>query len=156
MRAAFKARKSMGEHRKSMGEHRKGMGEHRKGMGEHRKGMGEHRKGMSEQRADKNKESRNSDLSRLNAALLYVKAGLAVAPLHGKTMGGGCTCRNEHCKLPSNHPRTGATTDSAKIKKMWRRWPNAKIAIALGTGVIGVVIEGKAGREALKELENTK
>jgi hypothetical protein len=109
------------------------------------------------QREPNNKESSSAPTSsRLNAALLYVKAGLAVAPLHGKTMGGGCTCRNEHCKRPSNHPRTGATTDSKKIKKMWRRWPNAKIAIALGTGVIGVVIEGKAGREALKELENTK
>ena len=36
MRAAFKARKSMGEHRKGMGEHRKGVGERRKSKGERR------------------------------------------------------------------------------------------------------------------------
>jgi hypothetical protein len=76
-------------------------------------------------------------------------------------MGGGCTCDDEHCKRPGNHPRTvnglqDATTDTGKIKKMWGRWPNAKVAIALGSGVIGVVVEGEAGRAALKKLENEK
>jgi hypothetical protein len=108
-----------------------------------------------------NKDSGDRSSSRLNAALLYAKAGLAVVPLHGKSMGGGCTCDDEHCKRPGNHPRTAnglqdATTDTGKIKKMWGRWPNAKVAIALGDGVIGVVVEGKPGREALKKLENAK
>ena len=102
MRAAFKARKSMGEHRKGMGERRKGIGEHRKRMGEHR--------------ADKNKESRNSDLSRLNAALLYAAEGWPVVPLHSKAMSGVCTCGNADCDKPGMHPRTehgvgDATTD---------------------------------------------
>jgi hypothetical protein len=66
MRAAFTARKGMGEHRKSMGQHR------------------EHKN---------NKDSRNSDLS-LKAALLYAAKGLPVVPLHSKKMGGGCTCGN--------------------------------------------------------------
>src|SRR3984893_9831125 len=174
MRAAFKARKSMGEHRKSMGEHRKGMGEHRKGMGEHRKGMGERRKGMGEhresmgehrksigeQRADKNKESRNSDLSRLNAALLYAAEGWPVVPLHSKAMSGACTCGNADCDKPGMHPRTGqgvrdATTNRALIEKYWDKWPNAKIGIATGldAGIIAVVIDGEIGRSKLKELE---
>jgi hypothetical protein len=85
MRAAFKARKSIGEHRKRMGEHRKGMGEHR---------------------ADKNKESRNSDLSRLNAALLYAAEGWPVVPLHSKMMSRVCTCGNAACDKPGMHPRT--------------------------------------------------
>jgi Bifunctional DNA primase/polymerase, N-terminal len=119
------------------------------------------RESKRQQRAHKNKESAGGGGSRLNATLLYAKAGLPVVPLHGKTMGGGCTCRNEHCKRPGNHPRTAnglqdATTDTGKIKKMWGRWPNAKVAIALGDGVIGVVVEGKPGREALKKLENAK
>jgi hypothetical protein len=87
MRAAFKARKSIGEHRKRMGEHRKGMGEHR---------------------ADKNKESRNSDLSRLNAALLYAAEGWPVVPLHSKMMSRVCTCGNAACDKPGMHPQSMA------------------------------------------------
>jgi putative DNA primase/helicase len=146
MRAAFKARKSMGEHRK--------------GMGEHRKGISEHRKSMGEQRADKNKVSRNSDLSRLNAALLYAAEGWSVVPLHSKTMSGACTCGGEHCERPGNHPRTAnglndATTNRALIEKYWNKWPNAKIGIATGVGggIIVVVIDGEVGRSSLKELE---
>ena|SRR5216683_1437575 len=112
------------------------------------------------QRAPNNKESGDRPSSRLNAALLYAKAGLAVVPLHG-LKDGSCTCRDEHCKQPGNHPRTAnglqdATTNSTKIKRMWSRWPKAKIAVAFGSGVTGVVVEGKAGREALKKLENEK
>jgi AAA domain/Bifunctional DNA primase/polymerase, N-terminal len=143
-----------------MGEHRKGMGERRKGMGEHRKRMGEHRKSIGEQRADKNKESRNSDLSRLNAALLYAAEGWPVVPLHSKAMSGACTCGNADCDKPGMHPRTGhgvrdATTNRALIEKYWDKWPNAKIGIATGVdaGIIAVVIDGEIGRSKLKELE---
>jgi putative DNA primase/helicase len=139
MRAAFKARKSIGEHRKRMGEHRKGMGEHR---------------------ADKNKESRNSDLSRLNAALLYAAEGWPVVPLHSKMMSRVCTCGNAACDKPGMHPRTehgvgDATTDPERVKKYWTQWPNAKIGIATGVdaGIIAVVIDGEVGRSSLKELE---
>jgi Bifunctional DNA primase/polymerase, N-terminal len=119
------------------------------------------RRHVSRRQVPTNKDSGDRSSSRLNAALLYAKVGLPVVPLHGKSMGGGCTCGNSRCKRRGNHPRTAnglqdATTDTGKIKKMWGRWPNAKVAIALGAGVIGVVIEGKAGREALKKLENAK
>jgi hypothetical protein len=118
------------------------------------------RRHVSRRQASNNKDSGDSASSRRNAALMYAKVGLAVVPLHGKSMGGGCTCDDEHCKRP-NHPRTAnglqdATTDTGKIKKMWGRWPKAKVAIALGSGVIGVVVEGEAGRAALKKLENEK
>jgi hypothetical protein len=145
MRAAFTARKGMGERRKGMGEHRKGMGEHRKGMGEHRA---------------YNKDSRNSDLS-LKAALLYAAKGLPVVPLHSKKMGGGCTCGNADCDKPGRHPRTehgvrDATTNRELIKKYWATWPNAKIGIATGVdaGIIAVVVDGELGRSSLQELED--
>ena len=145
---------------RASGEHRKGMGEHRKGMGEHRKGIGEQCKGIGEQRADKNKESRNSDLSRLNAALLYAAEGWPVVPLHSKMMSGVCTCGNADCDKPGMHPRTehgvrDATTNRALIEKYWAKWPNAKIGIATGVdaGIIAVVIDGEVGRSSLKELE---
>jgi Bifunctional DNA primase/polymerase, N-terminal len=104
-----------------------------------------------------NNKSAGKNGTRHATALLYAKAGLPVVPLHGK-LGGGCTCRNEHCKLPGNHPRTAnglqdATTNLKKIKRFWRKWPNAKIGVPLGRDVIAVVIKGKAGRKALKKLE---
>jgi hypothetical protein len=98
---------------------------------------------------------------RLATALRCAKAGLPVVPLHGIKTGGSCTCGDADCKRPGNHPRTpnglaDATTDPQKIKKMWGRWPIAKIGIALGSGLIAVVVKNKAGREALKKLESPK
>jgi hypothetical protein len=132
MRAAFTARKGMGEHRKSMGQHR------------------EHKN---------NKDSRNSDLS-LKAALLYAAKGLPVVPLHSKKMGGGCTCGNAACDKPGMHSGTkhgfrDATTNRVLIEKNWDEWPNAEIGIATGVdaGIIAVVASGEVGRSSLKELE---
>jgi hypothetical protein len=63
---------------------------------------------MGEHRADKNKESRNSDLSRLNAALLYAAEGWPVVPLHSKMMSRVCTCGNAACDKPGMHPQSMA------------------------------------------------
>jgi putative DNA primase/helicase len=119
------------------------------------------REGKRKQRAHKNKEFRNSDLSRMQAALLYAAEGLPVLPLHSKMMSGVCTCRNADCDKPGMHPRTehgiqDATADSPTITTMWGRWPNAKIGIATGVaaGIIAVVADGEVGRSSLKELED--
>jgi Bifunctional DNA primase/polymerase, N-terminal len=105
-----------------------------------------------------NKKSGSKKDSLLATALLYAKAGLPVVPLHG-LKNGVCTCDEEqHCTEPGNHPRTpngfrDATTNLKKIKRFWRKWPNAKIALPLGLDVIAVVVERQAGRKALKKLE---
>jgi hypothetical protein len=105
-----------------------------------------------------NKKSGNKNGSRLGTALLYAKAGLPVVPLHG-LKNGVCTCPDQNkCTQPGNHPRTpsgfgDATTNSKGIKRFWEQWSNAKIALPLGVEVIAVVVEGEAGRKALKKLE---
>jgi hypothetical protein len=112
------------------------------------------------QRDPNNKESSDRTSSPLNAALLYAKAGLPVMPLHGKTMGGGCTCGDADCDNPGMHPRTkfgvrGATTNRALIEKYWTKWPNAKIGVPMGkkSSLLAVVSEGAAGEKAVRSLE---
>jgi hypothetical protein len=111
-----------------------------------------------QRRQGNNKKSRSENDTRLETALLYAKAGLPVVPLHG-LKDGVCTCDEERrCTEPGKHPRTSngfrdATTNLKKIKRFWQQWPNAKIALALGSEVIAVVIKGEAGRKALKQLE---
>lgn len=73
----------------------------------------------------------------MEAAIRYADAGLPVFPLHTPGKSGGCSCGNPECKSIGKHPRTfngvkDATTDPAVIKKMWRKWPDANIAIACG------------------------
>jgi len=108
--------------------------------------------------SNNNKKSGSKKESRLATALLYAKAGLPVVPLHG-LKNDVCTCDEEqHCTEPGNHPRTpngfrDATTNLKKIKRFWRKWPNAKIGVPLGRDVIAVVVERQAGRKALKKLE---
>jgi hypothetical protein len=105
-----------------------------------------------------NKKSGSKKDSLLATALLYAKAGLPVVPLHG-LKNGVCTCDKERrCPEPGKHPRTSngfrdATTNLKKIKRFWQQWPSAKIALPLGSEVIAIVVEGQAGRNALKKLE---
>jgi putative DNA primase/helicase len=133
MRAAFKARKSMGEHRKSIGQHR------------------EH----------KNKESPNSDLSCMEVALIYAAEGFPVLALYNRKMSGICMCGNAACDKPGLHPRTengvrDATTNRELIEKYWDKWPNAKIGVATGVdaSIVAIVVDGEVGQSSLKKLED--
>jgi len=90
--------------------------------------------------------------------LLYADAGLPVIPLHG-VREGLCTCGDEDCKQPGNHPRTkrgvaNATTDRSVIEQIWTKWPKAKIGIALGGPgkLLAVLIDSAAGWQNLKKL----
>ncbi len=96
-------------------------------------------------------------LSKLGqAALVYSRNGKAVFPLHGIRTG-LCTCGNPKCENPGKHPRTkhgfkDASTDAAKIREWWTRWPSANI----GYAVIGHVVidtDGEDGSRVLAELE---
>jgi len=98
------------------------------------------------------------DELRRQLALRFAKAGIAVVPLEG-TREGRCTCGNPVCDQPGKHPRTNngihdATTVSRVIEQWWKKWPKAKIGIALGrpTKLIGLEIDGDAGWTSLRKL----
>jgi ParB-like chromosome segregation protein Spo0J len=86
-----------------------------------------------------------TDSTRLSTALRYASAGLPVVPLHG-TKDGRCTCGNEDCARPGEHPRTehgldDATTDPVKVGELWTKSPKAKIGIATGApDIIALVV----------------
>jgi hypothetical protein len=80
-----------------------------------------------------------------STASMCAEAGLPVFPLHG-LKNGSCTCGDEDCELPGEHPRTAnglddATTDPEKIREFWTKWPKAKIGIVLGApDIIAAVV----------------
>jgi hypothetical protein len=81
----------------------------------------------------------------LEAALSYAARGWHVFPLHG-IVDGACTCSYGECSSPGKHPRVRhglheATTDPDRITRWWRRWPDANIGIATGTGSGVVVVD---------------
>lgn len=88
--------------------------------------------------------------SRQSAALGYAGQGWAVLPLAG--MGeGSCSC-GRTCDSPAKHPLTrrgvhDATTDVDRIRRWWRRWPNANVGVATGaaSGVAVVDVDPIAG-----------
>ena len=89
---------------------------------------------------------------RVDAALFFANKGIPVFPLH-TVKNGVCTCRNaQKCKSPGKHPlhknwQEEATTDPEKIKRMWTANPQANIGLAMGSGVIGVDIDVKNGKD---------
>ena len=106
----------------------------------------------------------NGQKGRLRAALNYADEGLPVFPCHSTVdLGNGyqCTCRSgKECPNPGKHPRCkrgldSATTDRSKIKRWWKSWPDANIAIATGRGSGIFVLDvdsQKGGVYALEEL----
>src|SRR5215475_1745030 len=103
-------------------------------------------------------------VSLLDAALAYAARGWHVFPCHTPTAQ-GCSCRRTACNRIGKHPRwyddtkhglKDATTNEATIRRWWRRWPTANIAIATGA-VSGLVIldndSYKGGDNSLRELE---
>jgi putative DNA primase/helicase len=98
----------------------------------------------------------------LDAALAYAARGWHVFPCHTPT-GIGCSCHNKACADIGKHPRTthgfkDATTDEATIRRWWRQWPDANVAIATG-GLSGLVVLDKdtykGGDLSLRELEQS-
>src|SRR5436309_3147069 len=84
-------------------------------------------------------QANQSKASRKETALMYAADGLMVVPLHG-TRNGCCTCGDADCNEPGRHPRTkhgieGASADPNRVKKLWTKWPKAKIGIATGASV---------------------
>jgi Bifunctional DNA primase/polymerase, N-terminal/AAA domain len=99
---------------------------------------------------------------RARVALRYAKAGLAVLPLHGVT-NGRCSCGDNQCDRPGKHPRpkrgiAAATTDPEEIKRLWTKWPHAKIGMVLGgpSKLAALVANGEAGRRSLRAIKETR
>lgn len=77
------------------------------------------------------------------AALALAEAGFAVVPVY-EARGPGCSCGRAACAHPGKHPRTphgllDATADLATIRRWWRAWPHANVAIRTGA-VSGVFV----------------
>lgn len=80
----------------------------------------------------------------LEAALRYAELGWPVFPLHTPTTG-MCDCpKRAECKDSGKHPRVmhgvkDATTDELKIRRWWKIWPHANIAVDLwGAGLVDI------------------
>jgi hypothetical protein len=98
----------------------------------------------------------------LATALSYAARGWHVFPCH-TPVAAGCSCRNSDCERIGKHPRTknglnDATTDEPTIRRWWKTWPDANIAVRTGA-ISGVVIldrdDEKGGDDSLRELERT-
>jgi putative DNA primase/helicase len=98
----------------------------------------------------------------LTAALAYAARGWHVFPCHTPTPE-GCDCHDPDCHRIGKHPRTehglnDATTDEAKIRRWWRMWPTANVAIRTGavSGLVAVDVDPpKGGAESLTDLEQS-
>jgi putative DNA primase/helicase len=98
----------------------------------------------------------------LDAALSYADRGWHVFPCHTPTAD-GCSCRQDACEDIGKHPRTkhgfkDATTDEAQIRRWWKMWPAANVAIRTGAVSALAVLDRddyKNGSDTLEELERT-
>jgi hypothetical protein len=100
----------------------------------------------------------------LEAALAYAARGIPVYPVHWPRPTPGraspaCSCpRGLACDRAAKHPlvRHGvkeATTDPDRIRRWWRRWPQANIGLATGICFDALDIDGPDGLAALHELQ---
>src|SRR5882724_4102075 len=75
----------------------------------------------------------------LTAALRYAGAGIAVLPLHTPGPTGTCSCHEgPECASAGKHPRLrhgllDASSEPARVRAWWRRWPHANVGLATGT-----------------------
>jgi hypothetical protein len=93
------------------------------------------------------------------AALAWAERGVAVLAVHGIS-DGACDCGNPKCRSPGKHPigkefprgHKSATTDQAKIRRVFRRCPNANLAIVPPPDHLVVDVDGEIGKENFAKL----
>src|SRR5262249_36196800 len=104
--------------------------------------------------------TRAGTMTGLEAALGYARRGWRVFPLHG-IAGDGCTCRlRGACTNAGKHPwgdgwQTHATTDPARIRRWFARYPNMNLGVAMGaaSGVFALDVDvAKGGDDTLCNL----
>ncbi len=98
------------------------------------------------------------DLELGRAAEMYAALGYPVLPCFEPTPDGGCTCRaGAGCDRAGKHPRIAggvwqATTEPAVVRRWWRRWPGASVALRTGVRFDVADVDGQAGVEALRAI----
>jgi hypothetical protein len=104
------------------------------------------------------------DLELARAAEMYAALGYPVLPCFAPAPGGGCTCRaGAACHRPGKHPRLKArrpgrggvyeaSTDLARVRDWWRRWPAANLALRTGDRFDVADPDTPAGVEALRAI----
>jgi hypothetical protein len=104
------------------------------------------------------------DLPPGRAAEIYAALGYPVLPCFEPAPGGGCTCRaGGGCHRPGKHPRLKArrpgrggvyeaSTDLARVRGWWRRWPAANLALRTGDRFDVADPDTPAGVEALRAI----
>jgi hypothetical protein len=102
---------------------------------------------------------RSNNGDKLHSALQHARRGFRVFPVHS-VHDGHCTCGKHKCGSPGKHPRikawqTAATTNADEIRAWWKRWPDANIGIATGSGIVVLDIDPRnGGLESLNALES--
>jgi hypothetical protein len=104
------------------------------------------------------------DLEPGRAAEAYAALGFAVLPCFAPAPAGGCTCRaGAGCHRPGKHPRLRAdrpgrggvheaSCDPATVRRWWRRWPSANVALRTGERFDVADVDGQPGVEALRAI----
>ena len=126
-------------------------------------GRSERRHPMAKKSRHRQQKQRKGDLpTRLSVALRYASQGVPVVPLHG-LKDGRCTCGDGHCERLGRHPRTeldiaDATLDREEIRRMWKKWPNAKIGIVMGWPgkLMALMTDGAEGWQTLRAIPVTQ
>lgn len=103
------------------------------------------------------------NLNPLTAALAYAQAGLKVLATWGIDADGDCECGHRGCKK-GKHPITeffprgfhSATTDRATLRRVWKKYPNANVAIVPDKELFVIDIDGQAGQAAIDALNFPK
>lgn len=98
------------------------------------------------------------------AAEAYAALGYPVLPCFQPAPAGGCTCQaGARCHRPGKHPRLRAgrpgrggvheaTCDLATVRRWWRRWPTANVAIRTGDRFDVADVDGQDGVAALRAI----
>lgn len=100
-------------------------------------------------------------ITKLGAALYYIRRGWPIFPVYEPGDDGKCSCGNPQCEHPAKHPRTrhgvlDATTNEAQIRNWWGRWPEANLGLATGarSGVIVLDVDVRhGGDKSIAEIE---
>lgn len=90
----------------------------------------------------------------------YAALGWPVFPIHWPDEAGICSCGKADCGDIGKHPRTAAgfkdaTTSEFIVRNWWRRWPDANVGIATGSGlvVLDIDLHSGSGFKTLLDLE---
>lgn len=95
--------------------------------------------------------TRTSVDPRHEAALEYIRRGLAVVPLQSPVQVGGawrCSCGDYPCKHKvGKHPRPGyglkhAITTADEVDQAWAKWPDANVGVVIPSGFFVADLDG--------------